>query len=65
MAKEINTIKPYEIGQVVKIDKVERKILEIDNNNNNNVLVEVEIIDLYGELKKVKQWYTIESVELI
>jgi len=61
--EEINTIKPFEIGQIVKIENIKRKILKIDKDNN--VLVEVQIIDNQGNLKTVKQWYTIESVELI
>jgi len=61
--QDINTIKPFEKGQEIKIENIKRKILDIDKDNN--VLVEVQIIDNQGNPKIVKQWYTIESVELI
>ena len=69
--KEINTNKeikqdinkPFEKGQEIKIENIKRKIIDIDKDNN--VLVEVKIIDNQGILKSVKQWYTMESVELI
>ena len=61
--QDINTIKPFEKGQEIKIENIKRKILDIDKDNN--VLVDVQIIDNQGNPKIVKQWYTIESVELI
>ena len=61
--QEININKPFEKGREIKIENIKRKIIDIDKDNN--VLVEVKIIDNQGILKSVKQWYTMESVELI
>jgi len=61
--KEIKEIKPFEKGQKIKIDSIQREIIDIDIDNN--ILVEVQIIDNQGNNKTVKQWYTMESVELI
>ena len=61
--QDINTIKPFSKDQEIKIDSIQRKILKIDKDNN--VLVDVQIIDNQGNSKTVKQWYTIQSVELI
>jgi hypothetical protein len=62
MAQE-KVFKPFEIGQIVKIDNIQREILDIDENNN--ALVEVQVIDNQGNPKFIKQWYTIESVQLM
>jgi len=61
--KNINITKPFEIGQTIKIENIEKKILDIDKNNN--VLVDVQIIDNQGNPKLVKQWYSMILVELI
>ena len=61
--KNINITKPFEIGQTIKIENIEKKILDIDKNNN--VLVDVQIIDNQGNPKIVKQWYSMILVELI
>ena len=61
--QDINIIKPFSKGQDIKIENIKRKIIDIDKDNN--VLVDVQIIDNQGNPKIVKQWYTIESVELI
>ena len=55
--KDINITKPFEKGQKVKIDNIEKNVLEVDNDNH--VLIEVQIIDNQGNFKKVKQWYNI------
>jgi len=56
-------IKPFEKGQKVKIDNIQREIIDIDIDNN--ILVNVQVIDNQGIYKTVKQWYTLESAELI
>ena len=61
--KEIKEIKPFEKGQKIKIDSIQREIIDIDIDNN--ILVEVQIIDNQGNNKTVKQWYTMVSAELI
>jgi len=61
--QDINIIKPFSKGQDIKIENIKRKIIDIDKDNN--VLVDVQIIDNQGNSKTVKQWYTIQSVELI
>ena len=61
--KEVKEIKPFEKGQKIKIDSIQREIIDIDIDNN--ILVEVQIIDNQGNNKTVKQWYTMVSAELI
>lgn len=55
--------KPFEVGQTIKINGTRTKILKIDKDNN--VLIEVKITDNQGNPSFIKQWYTIESVELM
>ena len=62
MAQE-KTYKPFEVGQTIKINDTKTKILKIDKDNN--VLIEVKVTDNQGNPNFIKQWYTIESVELI
>jgi len=57
--KENKEIKPFEKGQKVIIDNMEKEIIDMDIDNN--VLVEVQVIDNQGIYKKVKQWYSLKS----